>query len=87
MPGRALKDSAAPPVTMTMDRPGPERRIFSHECLDTEHIPSDIMKSRYNGNRKLEAKVKSEGTIPGNCCENPVASVAKFANAAIDIIP
>jgi hypothetical protein len=49
--------------------------------------PRDIIKSRYNGNRKLDANVNKDGTIPGYCWENPVASVAKLANAAIDIIP
>jgi hypothetical protein len=72
---------------MTIDLPGPERRIASHEYRETEHMPSDIMKSRYNGNRKLDASVSKDGTMPGYCSENPVASVAKFAKAAMDIIP
>lgn len=52
-PGRALSDSAAPPMTMTIDRPGPEDKIASHDFRDTEAMPRDKIKSRYNGNRKL----------------------------------
>lgn len=53
VPGRAYNDSAAPPMTMTIERPGPDDRIFSHEDRDTEAMPMAMIKSRYKGNRKL----------------------------------
>lgn len=39
------------------------------------------------GKRKLDDRVNNEGTMPGNSLENPVASVAKLANAPIEIMP
>lgn len=53
VPGLAYNDSAAPPITMTIERPGPDERIRSHEERDTEAIPIAKIKSRYNGKRKL----------------------------------
>lgn len=108
VPGRAYNDSAAPPMTMTIERPGPEDRIFSHEERDTEAMPMAMIKSRYKGRRKLLGydnvryiyarkpnhvvcmylvNVSSDGMIPGNWVEKPVASVAKLATAPNEIIP
>jgi hypothetical protein len=39
VPGCALKLSAAPPTTIVIALPGPARRIFEHDFLETEHIP------------------------------------------------
>lgn len=73
VPGRALKLSAAPPTIIVIADPGPDFKIFEHDCLLTLHMPRAKIISRYIGILKFEAKVRRCGLIPGNALEKPVA--------------
>lgn len=73
VPGRALKLSAAPPTMIVIADPGPDFRIFEHDCLLTLHMPRARMMSRYIGILKFEAKVRRCGLMPGKALEKPVA--------------
>lgn len=73
VPGCALRLSVAPPTTMVIAEPGPDRRIFEHNRLLTLHMPIARSMSRYKGMLKLLARVRRCGLIPGNASGKPVA--------------
>jgi hypothetical protein len=74
VPGCALKLSAAPPTTIVIALPGPDRSMFEHDFFDTEQIPSASKMSLYMGNWKFDVSVRRCGWMPGKVCENPVAA-------------